>query len=131
MKFFAIVVLLIVFGLLAPTQAYASSSDPCTGTSNPDIARDWPGRLRCGRAHPSAQRQVEARLTLIQHLHSGGIVMNLLKSPAFLMGLLVTGVLLPFQANASGPRWRSRASEFGVARCRCCRSRRRGMDSPT
>jgi PEP-CTERM motif len=29
--------------------------------------------------------------------------MKLLKSPAFLMGLLVTGVILPFQANASGP----------------------------
>ena len=29
--------------------------------------------------------------------------MKLLKSPAFLIGLLVAGVLLPFQANASGP----------------------------
>jgi hypothetical protein len=28
--------------------------------------------------------------------------MKLLKSSAFLMGLLVTGVLLPFQANATG-----------------------------
>jgi len=29
--------------------------------------------------------------------------MKLLKSPVFLMGLLVTGVLLPFQAYASTP----------------------------
>jgi hypothetical protein len=30
--------------------------------------------------------------------------MKLLKSPAFIMGLLVTGALLPFQANATtGP----------------------------
>jgi PEP-CTERM motif len=29
--------------------------------------------------------------------------MKLLKSPVFLMGLLVTGVLLPFQAYASAP----------------------------
>ena len=33
--------------------------------------------------------------------------MKLLKSPAFLMGLLVTGVLLPFQAHAT-------ASPIGV-----------------
>ena len=29
--------------------------------------------------------------------------MKLLKSPAFFMGLLVIGVLSPFQANATGP----------------------------
>jgi hypothetical protein len=79
------------------------SSSIGTGTNKPDAARDRPGRVKCGRAHPPTQRQVETRLTLIQHFHRGGIVMKLLKSPAFLMGLLVTGVILPFQANASGP----------------------------
>ena len=51
-----------------------------------------------------AQGQISAvSLILILSVHSGGIVMKLLKDHAFFMGLAVIGVFLPVHTNASGP----------------------------